>query len=59
MNTKRESNRRETALLKEAVEVEAELGEEELSQVSGGKGSTSLFEKCCTGKHIKAATIVS
>lgn len=38
--------------------VKAELGEEELSQVSGGKGS-SLASKCCTGKHYAEAKIIS
>jgi bacteriocin-like protein len=34
----------------------AELGEEELSQVSGGKGSSRAL-KCCTGKHIAEGKI--
>jgi hypothetical protein len=35
---------------------ETELGEEELSQVSGGK-SSSLALHCCNGEHIKAGKI--
>ena len=57
MNNKFENNRSETAFLRDAVEVKAELCEEELSKVSGGKGSNSLFAACCTGEHIKTATI--
>jgi bacteriocin-like protein len=41
-----------------ATLAKAELGEEELSQVSGGKGS-SLASKCCTGKHYAEAKIIS
>jgi bacteriocin-like protein len=57
MNTRLENKRSETALLKDAVEVKMELSEEELSKVSGGKGNSSLFKACCTGEHIKTATI--
>ena len=35
----------------------AELGEAELSVVSGGKASAVLTQKCATGKHFPAATI--
>jgi len=37
--------------------VSTELGEEELSQVSGGK-SSSLALMCATGKHIANAKII-
>jgi bacteriocin-like protein len=57
MKAKCENNRSETAFLKEAVEVKAELSDQELSKVSGGKGS-SLFHACCTGEHIKTATLL-
>jgi bacteriocin-like protein len=36
--------------------VKTELGEEELSQVSGGKGM-SLYLACANGKHIAAGKI--
>jgi hypothetical protein len=39
-----------------STSVKAELGEEELSQVSGGKTS-SLALKCATGKHFAAGKI--
>jgi bacteriocin-like protein len=36
----------------------AELSEEELSNVSGGKASGGhLFSACVTGQHIKKATL--
>ena len=57
MNAKPENNRGETAFPGDAVEVKVELSEQELSKVSGGKGSSSLFNACCTGEHIKTATI--
>jgi bacteriocin-like protein len=57
MKAKRENNRSETAFRKEAVEVKAELSEEELSEVSGGNGSNSLFHACCSGQHFKTAIL--
>jgi hypothetical protein len=36
------------------VDVEAELGEEELSKVSGGRG---LYLACVKGRHFPTATI--
>jgi bacteriocin-like protein len=38
-------------------ETKNELTEEELSKVSGGKGSSSLFKNCCSGEHFKEVTL--
>lgn len=52
---------RQTSMIHRAANEQSkpiELSEQQLDNVAGGtKASHSLFEKCCTGKHIPNAVI--
>jgi hypothetical protein len=44
-------------LAKTTKKADIELTEEELGKASGGSGSSKLQLHCCTGTHIKTATL--
>ena len=56
MNPKKIDLRNDTRRVEAAT---VELGEAELSVVSGGKASAVLMQKCATGKHFPAVSIIA